>query len=149
VLGRRHHLKLHHDSASSAGRILDLAPVLGLAINGDVLPQSLFNPMAGLTVPARHALIDTDELRWTKVRSSMRVYSFDKVAHKSQPVRHRSFVVSTLGRPAKGQRRPDIVESFPRHPSLRAKCWRLQNTAPSFGPPQVRPVTKLVPGSQD
>jgi hypothetical protein len=64
VLGRRHHLKLHQNSTSSAGRILDLAPVLGLAINDDVFWQSMFNPMAALTVPARHALIDTDELRW-------------------------------------------------------------------------------------
>jgi hypothetical protein len=83
VLGRRYHLKLHRYSASSAGRILHLATVLGLAINGDVLPQSKFNPMAALTEPARHALIDIDELRWRKVRSSMRVYSFDKVAHES------------------------------------------------------------------
>jgi hypothetical protein len=71
VLGRRHHLKLHHNSTSSASRILDLAPVLGLAINSDVLWQSMFNPMAASTVPARHGLIDTDELRWRKVRSTM------------------------------------------------------------------------------
>jgi hypothetical protein len=64
-------------------------------------------------------------------------------------VRRGAFVVSALDLPAKGQRRPDVFESFPRHHSLRAKCRRLKNRAPRFGPLQVRPVIELVPSSED
>jgi hypothetical protein len=63
VLDRGHHLKLHHDAAISAGRILNLAPVFGFAVNGDVLWQSMLNPMATLTVPARQTVVNTKKPR--------------------------------------------------------------------------------------
>jgi hypothetical protein len=54
------HLKLHHDAASSGSRVLNLAPVLWLAVNGEVLQQSPFYPMA-LTIPVEYTLVNADE----------------------------------------------------------------------------------------
>jgi hypothetical protein len=65
---------------------LDLAAIFRLLINSDILREAMVDPMASLSVPATHTLINTDELGWIEIVCSMLIKVFYEIIHRLPPI---------------------------------------------------------------
>ena len=63
-------------------RILYLAAIFWLAVNGNVNWKAKINPVTSKSIPAGDGLVNTYHVRWQECPFAVIIKIFDKVVHK-------------------------------------------------------------------
>ena len=119
-----HQLKTQHYSTSTTSSILYFTSIFGLAVNCYILRKAVIDPMASLSIPTAHGLINTNTVRRTEVICSVVIEVGDKVINQLPSVLLRRFGISRSRRLVTPPHCPEqVIKSVLRHPSeAKVRC---------------------------
>ena len=116
LVGARDHFQMEHDTRHNDGKILNLATIVGFALEGKVHRQACIHEGTPFAIPSDNCLVGLEMAARDKCPLAVLVDVDDKIVdqHPTIPLRrHAIWLLGWLTRPPDGI--PDVIEAVARH----------------------------------
>ena len=111
-----HQLQRHHDPTFTTSWVLNLHTVLRISVDVNIVGKTSIYPIATMTVPPNHWLVNTNCWPWRKSIWLMSVETINKVFNQKPPILYIcNYLFSMLWIMAPSEAVPNHIESITIH----------------------------------